>query len=89
MNMAILWSKNQDLIHRTGDFKEISFFRREGREQVEGLSWSLLPDVLWFKCILSAFRFSEGKFFETLCHLLGVSQTIVNYQLTVHNYAVK
>lgn len=38
MNMAILWSKNQDLIHRTGDFKEISFFRREGREQVEGLS---------------------------------------------------
>lgn len=37
--MAILWSKNhQDLIHRTGDFKEISFFIREGREQVEELS---------------------------------------------------
>ena len=35
MNMAILWSKNhEDLIHKTGDFKEISFFRREGREQV-------------------------------------------------------
>lgn len=47
MNMAILWSKNhRDLINKTGNFKEMPLFRKEGREQEEGLSHSLLPDVL-------------------------------------------